>query len=252
MVSQAAIRNSALSEDDIKQYLKTWLESNGWVVRVAWGKSHGVDLIATQAGKRWLIEAKGPGSRSAMQHNYFLSILGEILQRMDDAQAHYSIAFPDLKVYRNLWFRLPAIAKQRTGIDMLLVSNDGTVTILNDEQEEPSPPKTESMLPGKDCEKRDLPYRKRMTMGKYDALYDYLSAQTAERITLTFNKINRLLEDGGSETGLPQTAYKRPQWWVNSNTAAHSHSRSWQDAGYKTTNFSTSIYSEEITFIKAN
>jgi len=65
-----------------------------------------------------------------MRHNYFLGILGETLQRMDDKNVRYSIAFPDMPVYRGLWMRLPSLAKQRTGIDMLLVTEDGQVTVL--------------------------------------------------------------------------------------------------------------------------
>ena len=117
-------------EDTVKSHIKDWLEKQDWSVKVAWGKNHGVDIEALKDCERWLIEVKGPGSRQAMQHNYFLGILGEALQRMDDNKARYSIAFPDMSVYRNLWSRLPALAKQRTGIDMLLVGKDGKISIL--------------------------------------------------------------------------------------------------------------------------
>lgn len=117
-------------EDAVKAAIKEWIEAQGWSVTVAWGKEHGVDMEARKGAERWLIEVKGPGSRQAMRHNYFLGILGETLQRMDDDKAHYSIAFPNMQVYRNLWERLPVLAKQRTGIDMLLVSENGKVEIL--------------------------------------------------------------------------------------------------------------------------
>jgi len=65
-----------------------------------------------------------------MRYNYFLGILGETLQRMDDDNARYSIAFPEMAVYRELWNRLPKLAKQRTKIDMLLVDKDGHISIL--------------------------------------------------------------------------------------------------------------------------
>ena len=76
-----------------------------------------------------MIEVKGPGSRPQMRVNYFLSMLGEILQRMDDPAARYSIALPDLLQYRGLWNRLPMLAKQRTGIDILFVDADGKVRV---------------------------------------------------------------------------------------------------------------------------
>jgi hypothetical protein len=62
-----------------------------------------------------------------MRVNYFLGVLGETLQRMDDPKAAYSIALPDLKQFRNLWTRLPLLAKQRSEITALFVRGDGQV-----------------------------------------------------------------------------------------------------------------------------
>jgi hypothetical protein len=45
-----------------------------------------------------------------MRVNYFLGALGEILQRMEDPTAKYSIALPDLQQFRNLWKKLPSLA----------------------------------------------------------------------------------------------------------------------------------------------
>jgi hypothetical protein len=60
-----------------------------------------------------------------MRINYFLSILGELLQRMDDPEAEYSIALPDMKQFRGLWQRLPKLAKSRTKISALFISQSG-------------------------------------------------------------------------------------------------------------------------------
>ncbi len=62
-----------------------------------------------------------------MRVNYFLSILGELLQRMDDPDARYSIALPDMQQFRRLWQRLPQLAKARTTISALFVSPSGKV-----------------------------------------------------------------------------------------------------------------------------
>jgi len=62
-----------------------------------------------------------------MRVNYFLSILGELLQRMDDPDARYSIALPDMKQFRRLWQRLPDLAKSRTEISALFVDGSGRV-----------------------------------------------------------------------------------------------------------------------------
>lgn len=62
-----------------------------------------------------------------MRVNYFLAILGELLQRMDDPNAKYSIALPDFPQFRRLWNRLPELAKVRTGITALFVDTDAIV-----------------------------------------------------------------------------------------------------------------------------
>jgi hypothetical protein len=118
---------SALSEDDVKRHLVTWLEAEGWSTEVAWGKTRGVDIRAERGAETWLIEVKGAGSLQPMRVNYFLAILGETLQRMDDATARYSIALPDMPQFRGLWQRLPALAKTRTGITALFVTHASSI-----------------------------------------------------------------------------------------------------------------------------
>ena len=122
--------NDFLSEDAVKQFLKEWLEKDGWQIQVAWKYTQGVDIDASKGTLHWLIEAKGGGSRNAMRVNYFLGVIGELLQRMKDPQASYSIAFPDIQQFRNLWGRLPELAKERTKISALFVDNNGNVVHL--------------------------------------------------------------------------------------------------------------------------
>lgn len=117
----------SLSEDDVKQKLQAWLEAAGWKVTVVWGRGQGIDIDARHHDRRWVIEAKGRGSLDPMRVNYFLGVLGELLQRMNDPEAKYSIALPDLPQFRGLWDRLPALAKQRTGISSLFVADSGRV-----------------------------------------------------------------------------------------------------------------------------
>jgi hypothetical protein len=118
---------SFFSEDEVKRVLEGWLSNQGWSVEIAWAKTRGIDLHARKNEQRWIIEAKGSGSLNAMRVNYFLGVLGEMLQRMDDRNAMYSIAFPDLKQFRNLWSRLPILAKERTRISELFVQKSGAV-----------------------------------------------------------------------------------------------------------------------------
>lgn len=111
----------------LKRHLKTWLEDQGWKVKVAWAKTRGVGVEATKAGKRWIIQVKDIGSLQPMRVNYFIGMLGETLQRMDDPHAAYSIALPEHPQFRGLWNRLPELAKNRTQITMLFVAPNGRV-----------------------------------------------------------------------------------------------------------------------------
>lgn len=120
-----------LSEDELKGHLENWLSINGWSTKIAWGHARGVDIEATREGQKWLLEVKGIGSRQPMRVNYFIAVLGETLQRMNDPKAKYSIALPDVPQFRGLWQRLPDLAKGRTRISALFVSADGSVSEEN-------------------------------------------------------------------------------------------------------------------------
>jgi hypothetical protein len=116
-----------LSEDEIKKSIQLFLEKNGWTVTVAWGKTQGIDIDARKNTDRWIIEVKGHGSRTAMRVNYFLAVLGELLQRMDDKTAKYSIALPDLEQFKKLWAKLPRFAKEKINISCLFVASTGYI-----------------------------------------------------------------------------------------------------------------------------
>jgi hypothetical protein len=119
-----------MSEDMVKSGVAAWLERDGWTVDVRWGHERGIDVEAARGNERWVIEAKGCGSRQPMRVNYFIAMLGETLQRMNDPHARYSIALPDMAQYRGLWDRLPRLAKSRTTISLILVGADSTITHL--------------------------------------------------------------------------------------------------------------------------
>jgi hypothetical protein len=121
----------ALSEDEIKKVLVGWLDAEGWTTQVAWGRTPGIDIDARRGKTRRIIEVKGPGSRPQMRANYFLGILGETLQRMDDPDAEYFVALPDLPQFRGLWNRLPELAKQRMHIAAIFVSVDRKIDVVS-------------------------------------------------------------------------------------------------------------------------
>jgi len=118
------------SEDEVKQKIKDWLETDGWEVSVKWGHDRGIDIEAKRGEEKWIIEAKGSGSRNEMRNNYFLGALGETLQRMNDQTTHYSVAFPDLKKFRRLWAELPSMVKKKMVISALFVGINGVEQVF--------------------------------------------------------------------------------------------------------------------------
>jgi hypothetical protein len=124
------VKEANITEDEVKTALAKMLEATGWSVKVAWGRSRGIDIEATKAGTRWIIECKGTGSSHPMQNNYFIGVIGELLQRMHDDRAKHSIAFPDLPKYRRLWSELPIKVKHQLQLTALFVTNEGTIEEL--------------------------------------------------------------------------------------------------------------------------
>lgn len=72
-------------------------------------------------------------------------------------------------------------------------------------------------------------------MGKYDPLKRYLESQETDSVNADFAQLEEIL--GFS---LPRSAYRYQAWWANEAHGSHSHSRSWQDAGWETSQVNTS------------
>lgn len=116
-----------LSEDFVKAAMRTWLEEKGWSTQIAWGKERGIDILAQKEGQRWVIEAKGKGAYQQMSNNYFLGVIGTLMQKMDDPKARYSLAFPRIGVFTRLWDRLPDVPKLRLSLSVFFVDEHGSV-----------------------------------------------------------------------------------------------------------------------------
>jgi hypothetical protein len=104
-----------ITEDEVKEAVRAHLSVRGFDVAVAWGRVRGIDIDVRHVdGRRYIIEAKAEvGKNGAQQVNYFIGMLGELVQRMDDPNASYGIALPANRQYRGLVDRLPAPAKDR-------------------------------------------------------------------------------------------------------------------------------------------
>ncbi len=114
-------------ETEARSLLVAFLEKDGWNIPSHELRSHGVDIAAVKGKENWMIEVKGCGSLNPMRVNYFLSIIGEIAQRMSSPSCKYSIAFPYRKQYLGLWDRLPQLAKERLQLTMILIGKTGYV-----------------------------------------------------------------------------------------------------------------------------
>ena len=125
-----------ITEDEVKMAVRDHLASQGFDVAVAWDRARGIDIDARHPnGSRRVIEAKAEtGTPGAQQVNYFIGMLGELLQRMDDERATYGIALPENHQYRGLVDRLPQLARERIGLDILWVTRnaDGSLTVSHE------------------------------------------------------------------------------------------------------------------------
>ena len=117
-----------VNEDAVKRAVAATLEADGWTVDVRWGRDRGIDPDARRGSERLVVEAKGEAVARHQQVNYFLSALGEFVQRMSDPAARYTLALPDHPQYRGLVQRLPTLARQRLQLEVLFVDSSGQVT----------------------------------------------------------------------------------------------------------------------------
>lgn len=72
-------------------------------------------------------------------------------------------------------------------------------------------------------------------MGKYDPLGHYLESRAADSVDANFAQLEDILG-----FPLPPSAYRHQAWWANETHGSHSHSRSWQDAGFQTSDVNLS------------
>lgn len=63
---------------------------------------------------------------------------------------------------------------------------------------------------------------------KYATLREFLSAQRAPRLKMTFAEVA-----AAANVKLPASAFRYPQWWEN-DPEHHVQAKAWLDAGYKT------------------
>jgi hypothetical protein len=82
-------------------------------------------IVATRGDEKWIIAIKGEESPNFVES--FVITLGSTLLSMEDSKTKHSIALPDTTPFRNLWHRLPFLAKQRAGVTALFVNKENVV-----------------------------------------------------------------------------------------------------------------------------
>lgn len=131
--AQPAMGRPLVSEDEVKEAVRLYLERSGYKVVVAWGRTRGIDIDAAKDGDRIVIEAKGEVANPPQQVNYFLGALGELVQRMNDPFARFGLALPDNRQYQGLASRLPALARQRLRLTFYFVKGNGDAWHVSEE-----------------------------------------------------------------------------------------------------------------------
>ena len=122
----AASDGVRITEDEVKEAVRSHLSTWGFDVAVAWGRVRGIDIDARHPdARRYIIEAKAEvGTNGPQQVNYFLSMLGELVQRMDDADASYGIALPANRRTVALSTAFPHWPSKGSGSQCFWVSRD--------------------------------------------------------------------------------------------------------------------------------
>ncbi|WP_322446984.1 hypothetical protein [Robertmurraya mangrovi] len=80
--------------------------------------------VHTETGERWRIEAKGLTSAVGLD---FRTGLGQLIQRMDEPEARYGIAIPNIPAYLKQVNQIKPWVREKFGLFILIVSEDGEV-----------------------------------------------------------------------------------------------------------------------------
>ncbi len=105
--------------EDLCNLIKSWLSEHGWEY------IENKDYIEAHNGKnRWLINVQGikRGRKQTLPVK-----LSEVIKKMDDSSAHYSIAFNDSISYRRQWNEIPSSVKEKLNMSVILADKKGNI-----------------------------------------------------------------------------------------------------------------------------
>jgi len=119
--------STGMKEETVKAAVATFLRTQGYTVAVGKERERGPDMRATREALNLIVESKGEGSRPEMFNNYFLSAIGEIIQRRSMQAAEYGIALPAHSKFVRLVGDLDdLLVRSQLRLNFYLVQKDGS------------------------------------------------------------------------------------------------------------------------------
>ena len=115
-----------MTEDEVVERFSSWLVSEGWTITEPIDRW--LDIYAVRGEERLHVEAKGVTTSPGIDAD---TAWGQILRRMTDfghPGARYALVCPE-SVARHM-LRVPAVVRDRLGVEVYAVRTDGVVTFV--------------------------------------------------------------------------------------------------------------------------
>lgn len=115
----------SLVERDVQAAFVQWLDATGWTITTA-PHDRWIDVYAVRDEQILIAEVKGRTSSPGLDID---TAYGQLLRRVPDDVEHVRLALvvPDWPPAVRAALRVPAAVRDRLGIDVYVVSQDGTV-----------------------------------------------------------------------------------------------------------------------------
>ena len=105
--------------NELPSLIKEWLEEKGWETI-----EHNRYIEAKKQERKWFIDIYQTtrGRKVPLP-----SKLTDMIKKMDDNDAYYSVALVDSPIYRKQWNEIPSVAKERLQVSVILADRMGHV-----------------------------------------------------------------------------------------------------------------------------
>lgn len=105
--------------DELPSLINEWLEERGWQT-----SKHSRYIEASKSEKKWYIDIYQTTRGRKMPLS---SKISDVIKKMEDDEALYSVALVDSPIYRKQWEELPSGAKKRLQVSVILADHMGNV-----------------------------------------------------------------------------------------------------------------------------